>query len=213
MLDPGARLAIYMEAAILGPAGKMGFGVLRYSRNTVVCVIDSQTAGQDIRALTGISRPCPIVGSIEDARNMGADVLILGIAPAGGLIPDGWWPVIDEAVAGGLSIVNGLHDLLGPRYPQLANNPRESNKQFVWDIRIEPTGLTTGNGAAARYDNRRLLLIGTDMAVGKMTAGLELAKEASSNGVRTGFVATGQIGITIMGSGIPLDAIRVDFAS
>jgi uncharacterized NAD-dependent epimerase/dehydratase family protein len=51
------------------------------------------------------------------------------------------------------------------------------------------------------------------MAIGKMTAGLELMRSARESGVKTGFLATGQIGITITGSGIPLDAIRVDFAS
>jgi hypothetical protein len=56
-------------------------------------------------------------------------------------------------------------------------------------------------------------MIGVDMAVGKMTAGLEIHAAALRAGVRSAFVATGQIGITITGSGIPLDAVRVDYAS
>jgi uncharacterized NAD-dependent epimerase/dehydratase family protein len=212
MLDPSLRLAIYMEGAVLGPAGKMGFGVLRYSPNPVVCVVDSQTAGKSAAEVTGIDRDCPVVASIEEAHALGAEVLVLGIAPPGGLIPASWWPMIDKATALGFSLVNGLHDLIGPKYPQLARAPQR-DRQFVWDIRIEPQGIGPGTGAAAQLDAKRLLLIGTDMAVGKMTAGLEIAKETRKQGVKTGFVATGQIGITITGSGIPLDAIRVDFAS
>ncbi len=196
-----------------GPSGKMGFGILRYSPNPVVCVVDSTQAAGDVVGLTGINRPCPIVSSLDQAVELGAEVLILGIAPAGGLIPQSWWPSLDQAVSAGLSIVNGLHDLIGPRYPQLAQKPGELGRQFIWDIRVEPTGIGNGTGLAAYLASKRVLMIGTDMAVGKMTAGLELAKCAKSAGMRTGFVATGQIGITITGAGIPLDAIRVDFAS
>jgi uncharacterized NAD-dependent epimerase/dehydratase family protein len=139
------------------------------------------------------------------------EVFVLGIAPSGGLIPSDWWTVIDRAVGEGLSIVNGLHDLVGPRYPELAREP--GTRQYVWDVRTEPVGLTNGTGAAADLTCSRLLMIGADMALGKMTAGLEITKAARARSIKTGFVATGQIGITITGAGIPLDAIRVDFAS
>ena len=212
MLRPDAKIAIYMAGALDLPSGKMGLGVLRYSPNQIACVIDANYAGRSVREITGIDREVPIVSNVNQAIALGANVFLLGIAPAGGQVPDSWWPVIDQAVEGRMSIVNGLHDLMAPRYPDLARDPA-SGRQFVWDIRIEPAGLTNGNGAAAALTNRRLLMIGTDMNVGKMTAGLEIAKEANARGVKTGFVATGQIGITITGAGVPLDAIRVDFAS
>ena len=207
MLRRDQKLAIYMEGAIFGYGGKMGFGILRYSPNEVVCVIDSETAGGDMATVAGMPRSCPIVASIDDALALGAQVLVLGIAPPGGLIPSAWYPVIDRAVESGLSIINGLHDLLGPRYPSVPQG------QWVWDIRIEPASLKPGTGAAAGLTNRRALLIGTDMAVGKMTAGLEIYRTARERGIRTEFIATGQIGITITGAGVPLDAIRVDFST
>jgi uncharacterized NAD-dependent epimerase/dehydratase family protein len=51
------------------------------------------------------------------------------------------------------------------------------------------------------------------MAIGKMTASLELDRAAKAQGHRSKFIATGQIGICISGDGVPLDAVRVDFAS
>lgn len=196
-----------MQGAVLHDAGgKMGFGILRYSPNPISCIIDSDSAGQSARELTGIPRDVPIVATVQEAFALGADAFVLGIAPAGGLIPSDWYPVIDEVVRRGLSVVNGLHDLLGPRYGELAPG------QFVWDIRVEPEGLAPGTGAAAALRNRRLLLIGTDMAVGKMTAGLEIYRVAREKGIDAEFIATGQIGITVTGAGVPLDAIRVDFA-
>lgn len=207
MLKPNQTLAIFMENAVLDSAGKMGFGVLRYSQNPIACVIDSSVAGQSLRELTGITRDVPIVASVQEAVALGAEVLVLGIAPPGGSIPDDWYPIIDAAVGNGMSVINGLHDHLGPRYPSL----REG--QWMWDVRVEPEDIGVGFGDAAAMTNKRVLFIGTDMAVGKMTAGLELYRALIERGTRVGFVATGQIGITITGSGIPLDAIRVDFAS
>ncbi len=207
MLDRAAPLALYLEGALLGEQAKMGLGILRYSPNQVTCVIDSTTAGQDVADVVASPRRAPIVASVDDAARLGAKVMVLGIAPPGGLIPAAWYPDIDRAVALGMNIVNGLHDLLGPKYPSLEPG------QWIWDIRTEPTGLQPGEGRARHLNNIRVLMIGTDMAIGKMTAGLEIHRAAQNRGLHSEFVATGQIGITITGAGIPLDAIRVDFAT
>lgn len=206
MLRPDQRLAIYMEGAAVSYQGKMGYGVIRYSQNPIACVIDSEHVGADMAALAGMPRSVPVVASVSDAIAMGADVLVLGIAPSGGLIPAEWLPAIDQAISNGLSVLNGLHDLLAPRYGDLAEG------QWIWDVRTEPEGLQPSSGAAANLRCRRVLMIGTDMAVGKMTSGLEIDKAARDRGIASAFVATGQIGITVTGRGIPLDAIRLDFA-
>lgn len=205
MLERHQRLAIYMEGAVTNTIGKMGFGVLRYSPQPVACVIDSEYAGQDVADVIDSPRSAPIVASVKEAVEKGAEVLVLGIAPSGGMIPPEWMPVIDEAVAHGLSVVNGLHDRLAPRYGDLEGN-------WIWDIRVEPEDIGVATGRARELDNKRVLMIGTDMAVGKMTAGLELYRQLREREISTEFVATGQIGITVTGRGIPLDAVRVDYA-
>lgn len=207
VLDPRAPLALYMEGSLTGRSGKMGFGVLRYSPNPVVAVVDSTQAGRDASEF-GPWRSCPVVATIEEARAIGATTLVLGIAPLGGMIPAAWYADLDKAVDLGMGLVNGLHDKLGPRYAG-----KTIPGQIIWDLRQEPPGLSSGTGAAAKLPGVRLLLVGTDMAVGKMTAGLEIYRAALADGISAAFVATGQIGITITGAGVPLDAIRVDFAS
>lgn len=207
LLERHQPLALYMEGALGELFGKMGYGVLRYSPNPVVAVVDSRKAGQDLLAITGIDRPCPIVATLEEAKSLGAEVLILGIAPPGGQIPAEWYPVLEHAIALGFSLVNGLHERLSLRFPSLPS------KQFVWDVRVEPANLGVGTGAAAGLEAKRLLMIGTDMAIGKMTAGLEIVRSAQAAGLKTEFVATGQIGIVIWGSGVALDAVRIDFAA
>src|ERR1044072_3922743 len=207
LLNRSQKLAIYMEGASDSDFGKMGFGVLRYSPNPICCIVDSEKAGHDIAEFGRSPRSAPIVATVDEAVAMGAEVLVLGIAPAGGLIPEAWMAALDHAVDAGLSLVNGLHDLLAPRYPKLRAG------QWNWDVRVEPSGIGTASGAAGKLGNKRVLMLGTDMAIGKMTAGLEPYRGLRGGGVRAEFVATGQIGITVTGAGIPLDAIRVDFAA
>jgi uncharacterized NAD-dependent epimerase/dehydratase family protein len=207
MLKRDVPLALYMEGAVGEISGKMGYGVLRYSPNPVACIVDSLTAGGDIQKLVGSPRACPIVATVAEAAALGARALVLGIAPPGGAIPAEWFGALDDSVARGMSLVNGLHERLSLRYPNLKPG------QAIYDVRVEPPGLEIGMGRPRFLANRRLLMIGTDMAIGKMTAGLEILRVAQARGVRAEFVATGQIGIVVSGRGVPLDAIRLDFAS
>jgi uncharacterized NAD-dependent epimerase/dehydratase family protein len=207
MLGPHERLALYMEGAIADRTGKMGLSVLRYRPNPVVCAVDREHAGADLGAVGGVGRACPIVATLQEAIELGAQVLVLGAAPPGGQVPESWRPVLAQAVQAGLSLVNGLHEPLAPQFPGLRPG------QWVWDVRQPPEGLRTGTGAARELPGRRVLFVGTDMSVGKMTAGLEVARAARARGLACGFVATGQVGIVCTGSGIPLDAVRLDYAA
>jgi len=206
MLDPSQPLAIYMDAHLGDPHGKMGYGLLRYAPNPVTCVIDHVHAGRRVLDVVASARDCAVVASVDEARALGADVLVLGIAPSGGRLPGEWLGAIDRAVALGMCVVNGLHRPLAPRYPNLAG------AQWVWDVRVEPDGLGIGRAAARELRNRRVLTVGTDMATGKMTAALEICRAAAARGVHSRFLATGQIGIVIAGAGLALDAVRLDYA-
>ncbi len=198
-----------MQGFLHSDYGKMGLGIIRYSENPIVGIIDSENAGSNINREYKIDRDIPIYKSLDDVVKKGADVLALGIAPSGGKIPIDWLPMIELALNAGLCIINGLHDTLGDRYN---HKIKDRKKQWIWDVRIPNISPKIASAKAAELSNKRVLMIGTDMACGKMTAGLEIYKWAKNNDVNTGFIATGQIGITLTGQGIPLDAIKVDHA-
>ncbi len=210
MLSEQNRLAILMHEGLRSPFGKTGIGLLRYSRAPVVAVIDYECAGQSLSAITGIPRDVPIVASLNDALAYQPDTLVIGIAPPGGMLPEAWWQEVKQAVQVGLNLVNGLH-LPMAEHPDL--KPLLRGRQWIWDIRREPPGLQVGTGAARHLPCKRVLTVGTDMAVGKMTVSIEMHRACLKRGLRSKFLATGQTGIMIEGDGIALDAIRVDFAS
>ena len=66
-----------------------------------------------------------------------------------------------------------------------------------------------GTGQPRR--GQRILTVGTDCSVGKMYTALALEKELLRLGVDAEFKATGQTGIFIAGSGVPVDAVISDF--
>ena len=208
MLKPNQKVAIYMEGYLHSDYGKMGLGVVRYLQNPIVGIIDTHHAGSNINQQHPIDRDIPIYEKLNQVIDKGAEILLLGIAPSGGKVPNNWLPLIELALVKGLSIINGLHDSLFQRFSHKILNPN----QWIWDVRIPQFIPEIASGQAAKLTNKRLLMIGTDMACGKMTAGLEIYRWAQKNRVDTGFVATGQIGIILMGSGIPLDSLKVDHA-
>mgnify|MGYP001819002393 CR=1 FL=1 len=207
MFEVKQPICIYMEGALDHDSGKMGFGLMRFSKHPIVCVIDSKFQGKTVQQAVGLPYNIPVVGSVEEAVSKKAEIMVLGIAPSGGKFPDAWDKPISVALSKGLSLINGLHDDLNARFDHLLK------QNVIWDVRKPKTSYPIATGKAANLNNKRILMIGTDMAAGKMTAGLELYGALKEQGVNVGFVPTGQIGITLMGKGIPLDAIKVDQAA
>ncbi len=210
MFVTSQRIALFMEGALDSDSGKMGFGLMRFSKHPIVCVIDSKFAGKTVKEAVGLPYNIPVVATIDNAVQKGSEILVLGIAPSGGKFPTSWEAPISEALQKGLSLINGLHDDLNARFGHLLNTKAD---QKIWDVRKPKANYPIATGKAAQLNNKRILMIGTDMAAGKMTTGLELYAELKKQGMKVGFVPTGQIGITIMSSGIPLDAIKVDQAA
>ncbi|TAF02309.1 MAG: DUF1611 domain-containing protein [Nostocales cyanobacterium] len=204
------KIAILLHEGLSGTQGKTGLSILRYSEAPIVAVVDRESVDKSLPELTGIKRDVPIVASVAAALQYKPEVLVIGIAPKGGTIPDNYWPDIKDALKGGMSLVNGLHTPLA-NIPEL--NALLKPGQLIWDVRKEPANLEIASGLARTLPCRRVLTVGTDMAIGKMSTSLELHRSAKLRGWRSKFLATGQTGLMLEGDGVALDAVRVDFAA
>ncbi|MDY6783184.1 MAG: DUF1611 domain-containing protein [Cyanobacteriota bacterium] len=201
------RVALLLHQGLRNQGGKTGLAYLRYGAAPVVAVIDADCAGESLRELARIESDAPVVASVAEALNYAPDVLLIGLAPAGGVLPEPWQQEVQQGVEAGLSLVNGLHVPMSGLVETLRPG------QWIWDARQEPANLGIGKGKARSLAAKRILAVGTDMGVGKMSACLELDRAAKTRGFNSKFVATGQAGMMIAGEGVALDAVRVDFAA
>jgi D-glutamate N-acetyltransferase len=205
------RIAILAEGAFEWHYGKTATGVIRYGKDTVVAVIDSTKAGQDVSQALGasIGTGIPVVRDIHEALNYQPDSLLIGIAPIGGALPEAWrWQLL-TAINAGLDIISGLHFFISD--DEELGTAAKKRGVTIWDVRRPPDNNRVAQFIPHRPGSHTILVVGSDCAVGKMTVALELDREASNRGLNSAFVATGQTGIVISGTGLPVDRIISDF--
>lgn len=147
--------------------------------------------------------------TLQEAAQAGVKSLVIGVAPIGGQIQPHWLKVFEEALALGLDLVNGLHYRL-ENFPTLVAAAKASGAQLI-NVRTPAQKLPVGTGKPRT--GKRLLMVGTDCAVGKKYTALAMTQALQAQNIKTTFRATGQTGIMIAGSGVPIDAVLADFVS
>ena len=145
--------------------------------------------------------------TLAEARAKGAETLVIGVANRGGVISQAWKKVLIAALEEGFDLASGLHNLLRDE-PDLVAVARACGRS-LHDVRVPETAYPIANGV--KRSGKRCLAVGTDCSVGKMYAGLAMDAEMRARGMKATFRATGQTGILITGSGVPLDAVVADF--
>ncbi len=203
------KLAILAEGQFETRLAKTAIGVLRYAPYPIVAVVDSTRAGTDAASHVGVGKGVPVVASVDEAMALGADALLIGTAAAGGRIADAYRPHLARALERGLSVWSGLHERVLSD-PALAAAAKRGSAT-IRELREPPADLPIGGHRERRAGSVVVLTVGTDAAVGKMTASLEIVEALRRAGKRAAFVATGQTGIAIAGEGIAVDAVVADF--
>ncbi|HZD53317.1 MAG TPA: DUF1611 domain-containing protein [Woeseiaceae bacterium] len=181
-------------------SAKTAFGLRDWAPERCV----GEFACPGVSVTTGLSYFRP-----EEARARGARALVIGVANAGGFIPETWIPALLEALDGGLDLVSGMHIPLAELAP-IRNAAERAGRRLI-EIRQPPRAIPTATGR--KRTGLRLLTVGTDCALGKKYTALALARAFRARGVAADFRATGQTGILIAGGGIPIDAVVSDFAA
>ena len=190
---------------------KTAASAVRYLPDRVLSVIETRFAGQTVRETLGFGGDIPIVATLSEALELDPtpDVLLIGISPQGGALPDVWRATVHAALHAGLDVWSGLHTFLSEDL-DLASHAAEHGCQLV-DLRKPPDDLVVGTGRAQQTAALRVLTVGSDCNSGKMTTAIELQRGLEHLGLRAGFAATGQTGILLEGSGIAVDAVVADF--
>ncbi|MFL6735600.1 MAG: DUF1611 domain-containing protein [Sphingomonas sp.] len=145
----------------------------------------------------------------EEAHARGARALVIGVANSGGFIAESWLPALVAALEAGLDIISGMHARLRD-LPTLTTAAERFGRQLI-DVRVPPSNIPIATGL--KRSGKRLLTVGTDCALGKKYTALSIARAFKERGIDADFRATGQTGIMIAGSGIPMDAVIADFAA
>ncbi|WBX86120.1 DUF1611 domain-containing protein [Sphingosinicella microcystinivorans] len=143
----------------------------------------------------------------SEAAARGARSLLIGVAPVGGQLPEAWQTILLAALEAGLDIVSGLHVRL-EAFPALAEAAARLGRT-LHNVRHSDTVFPVATGR--KRTGRRLLMVGTDCALGKKYTALALTKAMRERGIDATFRATGQTGIMIAGGGIAIDAVVADF--
>ncbi len=210
LLKPEERkTVIYAEGYFGSPASKTALSVIRYSPDEITAVIDSNHAGKTVEEVTGFGGEIPVAADIEEALDLQPNQLLIGTALPGGKLDEDWIEDFAAALRKGVTLVHGLHTDLS-EIPELKRAAKTGNAAIVnlRGIEKEPD-LPPKEGLD--WEGEIVLTVGTDCHTGKMTVAKELSQALKDKGIRAKMAATGQTGIYLEGSGVPIDAVKSDF--
>ena len=179
---------------------KTGFGIVHWSRERVAGQLRFEGGATDL----GVPDM-----TVRQAVQAGVRTLVIGVAPIGGVVPESWWNVIVEAATAGLDVACGLHLKLED-FSEVRKAAEKSGARLI-NVRVPPARIPVGTGK--KRCGKRMLTVGTDCAVGKKYSALALYEAMRRAAHKATFRATGQTGIMLSGSGIPIDAVVSDFVS
>ncbi len=212
MTAPADHRFLVVADGQFGPmTSKTANSCIRYFPERIVAVFDRQEAGKTVEDVLGFGGAIPVVGDFAGAlaTGGGATALIVGIAPAGGKLPDEWRAWLKLAIERKVEVWSGLHTFISDD-AEFAPLARRLGVRIL-DARKPPAHLPIADGRAGEVDAYVVHAVGSDCNVGKMTAMLEVRNALVRGGHKARFVATGQTGIFIEGWGTAVDAVVADF--
>ena len=203
---------VILTEGLLGTfSSKTAASLIRYKPDETVAVLDSVHAGKKTEDLLEVGQGIPVVATLREALAFDPTSLVIGIATPGGVLPEDWRAVIHEAIEHGLEVVNGLHTFLNEDEAFVRHAEQKGVR--LWDVRQPPDDLDVGRHLIHGLPNLRVLTAGADSSIGKKIAAIEIDRAARAAGWDSEFVATGQTGIMIAGSGIAVDTVAADYIS
>ena len=210
------RSLIYADRLYSCADGKTAHGLVRYSKKyAIVGVVDSTLPKGDAATfLDPTKKGIPLFSSLADAyKATKPNTFIIGAVSEGGVLPHGYDKAVAWALSKGLNVVSGLHQFLSddPRFMKLAKD----HGCTITDVRkIFRDYKRFYTGEIMKIPSIRVVLIGTDSAIGKRTMAVVLVEALRKKGHTADMIFTGQTGwLQGWPHGIVLDAMINDFIS
>jgi uncharacterized NAD-dependent epimerase/dehydratase family protein len=218
-LPSGSTAVIYCEGQFARQDGKTANGLVRHSEKyDILSVIDSDHAGADAgMVLDGGVNGIPILASLPEAiahAGRTPDYLICGVAPSDGRLSPAQRVVLLDGISRGMHIINGLHEFLGDDVEFVAASLLSG--VTITDVRrprrIEE--LHQFSGRIFDVTCPRIVVLGTDGAIGKRTTATLVTQALNARGIRAVMVGTGQTTLIQGGKyGVALDALVPQYCS
>ena len=202
------KILILTEGNSSPHSAKTACSVIRYRRDEVVGVLDTTVPPQPAQALFEVGGDLPVVNSLDALPE--ANVLLIGIAPAGGSLPAPMRALLLGAIKRGMDVESGLHEFLNDD-AELAAAAKASGSTLRDLRRNNERSVAKRKDISA--DCLRIHTVGHDCALGKMVTSIEVVRGLAKRGVDAKFIATGQTGMMVEGDGCPVDAVGADFIS
>jgi uncharacterized NAD-dependent epimerase/dehydratase family protein len=194
-----APAVVFTNGLLNQDFAKTCHGLLRGSaRFRPLAVLDHLFAGRDAgEVMDGRKRGVPVVANLEAFLSQGGTLpkfFVVGVAFSGGRLPDACRTEIIGALERGMTVVCGLHQLLGED-TELVEAARRGGGILV-DVRRprETSRLRFWTGEVNQVRSTVIGVLGTDCAVGKRTTARFLWEAATSGGLKAEMIYTGQTG-------------------
>jgi len=204
------RKALLLASGMFSPVwAKTAVCYLMYQSQDTVAVLDAGQVGATAESVLGFGGKVPVVATVGEGVALGAELAIVGTAPAGGGLEGNVREEVIECLRAGVDVVSGLHVFLNDdiecRVARAATGAR------IWDVRRVEGPFPVSKGDGCTTGARAVMVAGTDCNVGKMTVSAELSRAASEAGVAASWAATGQTGLILRERGICIDRVVSDF--
>lgn len=188
---------------------KTGNMLIRYRPDEVVAVIDREKVGSSCEKEVGIGGDTPVLSDFNASLHLKPDTLVIGNATQGGFITEEYRQEIANALNSGCDVISGMHQFLNDD-EHLKELARQNNVKLI-DLRMPPDPPHFPTGSWQKRKIPVLLIVGTDCDTGKMTSAWEISRRLIERERKIEFIGTGQTGILLSGSGVPIDAVKADF--
>ena len=185
-------------------SAKTAHGLLRGSeRFNVISIVDKKFSGKhvdiDKHGKIKITNEKTNIKIFKDLKSflkhsIKVDYCVIGVASAGGILPEEMREDVILALNNNISIVNGLHSILNQdsQLKKIADN----NNVKIHDVRMSNSrdSLSFWSGKIYNVKSTKIVVLGTDCGLGKRTTAKLVVEELEKKDISSDMVYTGQTG-------------------